>query len=130
MNLSPVPAHMTHFFQPLDLTVNGSTKQFMRKQFITYYSDAVKKKLDRGETLEDIQIDLRLTTLKPLHAQWLVNMYNFFTSAKAVSIITRNCWTIGWNHLNSSFLLHLFILIINFAVKYMHHVHCIKKSLK
>ena len=87
----PVPANMTHFFQPLDLTVNGSAKQFMRKQFITYYSDAVKKKLDRGETLEDIEIDLRLTTLKPLHAQWLVNMYNFFTSAKAVSIITR-----GW----------------------------------
>ena len=26
-----VPANMTHFFQPLDLTVNGSAKNFMRK---------------------------------------------------------------------------------------------------
>ena len=25
-----VPANMTHFFQPLDLTVNGSAKQFMK----------------------------------------------------------------------------------------------------
>ena len=43
-----VPTNTTHFFQPLDLTVNGSAKQFIRKQFITYYSDAVKKKLDKG----------------------------------------------------------------------------------
>ena len=41
--------------------------------------------------IEELEIDLRLTTLKALHAQWLVNMYNFFTSAKAVPIITR-----GW----------------------------------
>ena len=26
-----VPANITHFFQPLDLTVNGSAKNFMRK---------------------------------------------------------------------------------------------------
>ena len=45
----PMPANMTHFFQPLDLTVNGSAKQFMWKQFITYYSDAVKKKWTGGE---------------------------------------------------------------------------------
>ena len=48
----PMSTNMTHFFHPLDLTVNGSAKQFMRKQFITYYSDAVKKKLDRGGKLK------------------------------------------------------------------------------
>ena len=32
----PVPTNITHFFQPLDLTVNGSAKHFMRKQCITY----------------------------------------------------------------------------------------------
>ena len=26
-----VPANMTHFFQPLDLTVNGTGKEFMKK---------------------------------------------------------------------------------------------------
>ena len=52
-----MPTNMTHFFQPLDLTVNGSAKQFMQKQYITYYSDAVKKKLERGK-IEEIEIDL------------------------------------------------------------------------
>ena len=35
VELVAVPANMTHFFLPLDLTVNGSAKKFMRKQFIT-----------------------------------------------------------------------------------------------
>ena len=38
-----VPANMTHFFQPLDLTVNGCAKQRTRKEFVTYYSSAVKQ---------------------------------------------------------------------------------------
>ena len=30
MELVTVPANITHFFQPLDLTVNGSARQYMR----------------------------------------------------------------------------------------------------
>ena len=55
-----VPANMTHFFQPLDLTVNGCAKQRMRKEFVTYYSYAVKQQLDSGKQLEDIEVDFRL----------------------------------------------------------------------
>ena len=43
IELVPVPANMTHFFQPLDLTVNGSAKKYMRTQFIVYYSSSVKQ---------------------------------------------------------------------------------------
>ena len=91
IELVPVPANMTHFFQPLDLTVNGSAKKYMRKQFIVYYSSSVKQQLDSGKQLEDIDVDFRLTILKPLHAQWLVNMFNFFTSQNGAEIIIK-----GW----------------------------------
>ena len=84
-----VPANMTHFFQPLDLAVNRSAKQFMRKQFVMYYSEIVRHKLENGENVEDIEVDLRLTAIKPLHAQWLVSMYNFFTSSKGPQIIVK-----------------------------------------
>ena len=87
----PVPPNMTHFFQPLDLTVNQSAKHFMRNKFIAYYSDAVKQELDKGSQIEDIEVDLRLTAIKPLHAQWLVKMYDFFTSEKGRQIILK-----GW----------------------------------
>ena len=55
--LVPVPANMTHLFQPLDLTVNGAAKKYMRKEFCTYYFNAVKQQLDSGKKLEDIEID-------------------------------------------------------------------------
>ena len=43
---------------------------------------AVKQQIDRGIQLEDIDVDFRLTVLKPLHAQWMVNMFNYFTTDK------------------------------------------------
>ena len=49
------------------------------------------KKVSEHGYLKKIEIDLRLTTLKPLHAQRYTCIVNFFTSAKAVPIITR-----GW----------------------------------
>ena len=60
---------MTHLFQPFDLTVNGAAKTFMRSRFITYYSDTVKQQLDSGKSIDDVEVEFRLTTIKPLHAQ-------------------------------------------------------------
>ena len=76
IELVPVPANLTHLFQPLDLTVNGAAKKFIKKEFITYYSSIIQQQLESGKKLEDINIDMRLTIVKPLHAQWLVNTYN------------------------------------------------------
>ena len=88
---SAVPANMTHFFQPLDLTVNGSAKKFMQNQFSEYYCGEVKQQLDSGKPLAEIEVDFRLTILKPLHAQWLIALYNQFTSDKCKSVIFK-----GW----------------------------------
>ena len=62
-----VPANMTHFFQPLDLTVNGSAKSFMRKKFVTWYAEEVKKQIVEGIPTESIEINLNLTRLKPVN---------------------------------------------------------------
>ena len=53
----------------------------------TYYSTAVKGQLDCGMALEDIEVNLRLTAINPLHAQWSVSMYNFFTTDRGQQII-------------------------------------------
>ena len=49
-----VPANMTPFFQPLDLTVNRVAKQHTRTSFVKYYSDCVTKQLESGKSLDDI----------------------------------------------------------------------------
>ena len=54
---------MMHFFSQLDLTVNGVVKNYMRKQFVTYYyGDAVKQQLDSSKDIQDIEVDFCLVT--------------------------------------------------------------------
>lgn len=77
-----VPANMTHFFQPLDLMINGQAKKFFKKKFSTWYSVEVQKQVDRGINFEDVAVNLKLSVLKPIHATWLVELYNFFTATK------------------------------------------------
>ena len=91
LELVPVPANMTHFFQPLDLTVNRAAKNLTKKEFISYYSSVIQKGLNEGKALEDIEVDVRLTVIKPLHAQWLVNCYNFFSTEEGRQITLK-----GW----------------------------------
>ena len=45
--------------------------------------------MENGRNIDNIEVDLRLTAIKPLHAQWLVSMYNFFTSSKGAPIIGK-----------------------------------------
>lgn len=65
-----VPANMTNKFQPLDLTVSGAAKAFLKRKFTEWYSSQVTKTLDTGMKLEDIEIKLKLSELKPLHGWW------------------------------------------------------------
>ena len=47
-----------------------------QKEFYTYYSTVVQQELISGNNIEDIDFDLKLSTIKLLHVQWLVNFYN------------------------------------------------------
>ena len=73
---------MTHLFQPLDLTVNSWAKNFLREKFAAWYAMKVKESLDEGIDLEDMDIKTPLSIMKPLHAFWLIDLYNKFTSKK------------------------------------------------
>ena len=77
---------MTNIFQPLDLTVNGSAKSFMKRRFTEWYSAEIGTALDEGiQTLDDIEI--KLSVLKPLHASWLVELFNYMTSDKGRQVV-------------------------------------------
>ena len=45
------------------------------------------KHLDKGIALEDIDISFQLTTMKLLHANWLIDHYNQLTSPRAKDVI-------------------------------------------
>ena len=85
-----VPGNMAHLFQPLDLTVNGYFKQFVKRKFVEWYSNNVARALDDGQDLESIVIDFKLP-IKPLHAKWVTEGYDYITSSIGTIIYLR-----GW----------------------------------
>ena len=87
--LTNVPPNVTKFYQPLDLTVNGFAKRFMARKFNDWYAEQVSAQLDKGIAIDDINIKLRLSLIKPLHASWLVDLYNHRTSGATKDLIGR-----------------------------------------
>ena len=54
---------MTHIFQPLDLTVNGTLKTFMRKEFSAWYSRQILHALKEGCEIMDAKVGVKLTIM-------------------------------------------------------------------
>ena len=49
-------------------------KRFMDKKFNGWNSDQITQQLESGKTLEDVDVKLRFSILKPLHAVWVVDL--------------------------------------------------------
>ena len=66
---------------------NKWAKDFFKAKFNTWFSKQVQKHLDKGIALEDIDIRFKLTTMKLLPANWLIDLYNELTSPRAKDVI-------------------------------------------
>ena len=87
IEITCIPANMTHLLQPLDLTVNGYAKKHTRRKFTDWYTTQIGLLLDKGKSLQDITVPLLLTHLKPIHAQWMVDLYNDMTKESGKNVI-------------------------------------------
>lgn len=85
----PIPANMTHIFQPLDLTVNRSSKAFLRSHAQDWYSNEIRKQMEKGMAPHEIKVDVRISVLKPLHAAWVTKFYDHM---RLNSDIVLNGW--------------------------------------
>ena len=61
--LVKVQANMTDIFQPLDLTINRSTKSFFKRKFTQWYFSQIQRGMECGKDIEKIEVKLNLTTL-------------------------------------------------------------------
>ena len=66
---------MTSNFQVLDLAVNKFVKGIIMDKFNKWFAETLRKELDVGKPLDEISIKFRLTTMKPLHAKWVINVF-------------------------------------------------------
>ena len=63
----------------------------MEKKFTEWYSKQIANELEKGTPLNDIEVKLKLSVLKPLHAGWLIDAYDHLTSEAGRKIIAS-----GW----------------------------------
>ena len=73
-----VPPNCTDRLQPLDVSVNKPAKTFLRQQFHTWYAEQICRQLQKETDVSPV--DLRLSRVKPLGAQWMIDLYNYFQS--------------------------------------------------
>ena len=67
---------LTHHFQSLDLSVNGFAKSSLKSGLQDWYVKEVTNGLNKGKNVHQIDIDTKLSKMKPIHAQWLISLYN------------------------------------------------------
>ena len=60
---------------PHDLTNNQKAKKFVSNRFNKWYAERVSRQLTNGKLPGDVKVSLKLSNLKPLHAKWVVEMY-------------------------------------------------------
>ena len=75
-----VPASCTEELQPLDLSGNDTFKQSVKNAFQSWYADEIDKNLRNGQNIDELDVDLSLSHLKPIHAGWLVSAYQKITA--------------------------------------------------
>jgi hypothetical protein len=66
-------------------------KKYLAKHFNEWYTTQVTKQLENGTALEEIDVKLCVSLLKPLQAEWLVTLYNELTSLENRGVILS-----GW----------------------------------
>ena len=92
--LEKVPANLTYLFQPLDVQgePNGYVKRIIKNKFTLWYADQIDQALDARTVLSNIEVSLKLSTVKPLQAKWILEVYNHMTSAMGKKVCVK-----GWD---------------------------------
>ena len=53
----------------------------MRRKLVEWYANKVTRPFDDGQDMESITIDFKLSKVKPLYANWVMEAYNHMTSS-------------------------------------------------
>ena len=90
-----VPNNMTADFQVLDLIVSNWVKVSWWIKLNNWFAETLRKELDPGKPLDEISIKFKLTTMKPLHAKWEINVFNQLSSFEGKKVILDRWKALG-----------------------------------
>ena len=79
----------------MDLSVNDAVKDFLRKKFQIWYSQELERLYRETVPGHFTPVDLRMSILKPLGAEWLFNVYQYLLSNTRSSLAKNGFWEPG-----------------------------------
>ena len=81
--LQSVPANFTYLFQSLNVQggPNGFVKCLMKNKFSDWYTAQITHAMDDDRDIDSIDIESKLSIIKPFHAKWMIKALNEMTSA-------------------------------------------------
>ena len=89
-----VPASCTDHLQPLDQLPNKVFKDELKQCFQTFYADIVAKRRKLAKTgnksTATEHVDLRTSTIKPLHAKWMIKTFQKISQDKELFVKSFN----------------------------------------
>lgn len=56
-----------------------TAKQFMKRKFVDWYARQIVTEINKARDVEEIDVPMKLSIMKPLHASWLMELYNYMT---------------------------------------------------
>ena len=75
---------------PKKLSINKPAKDFVQAKFWECYSGEICKQLEEGVSQE---VDIQMSKMKPLTAQWMMDLHNYLISR--YSIFIKGCNAAG-----------------------------------
>ena len=91
-----VPPNCTSELQPLDSIFNRVLKQKMAQNFNTWYAKSIYEHLERQQNIQNIEVNMKLSFIKPLHAAWMIEAINSMSEDKQ---LVKQCWeAVGIQH--------------------------------
>ena len=79
------PPNCTDKLQPLDVSVNKPAKAVLRNCFQTWYAERISSQMEENPSQFD-PVNLKLSTMKPLGARQMIQLYDHFKSTSQVIV--------------------------------------------
>ena len=51
----------------------------MKRKFVDWYARQIVTEINKARDVEEIDVPMKLSIMKPLHASWLMELYNYMT---------------------------------------------------
>ena len=73
------------------MVINGHCKAFLKRKFAQWFAQQFDKQLSLGKRVEDIEMKFHLTEIKPIHAKWITQFYDYMSTEDGSKVIIN-----GW----------------------------------